>query len=897
MRPSGTIVLLFTDVEGSTRRWERYAGVMGEAMRRHDAAMQAAIESNGGYVFKTIGDAFCAAFSRVDQAISAALAAQRALAEADFSEVEGMRVRMALHVGICEERDGDYFGPVVNRVARLLSIGHGGQVLLSASATELAHGHLPAGVSLAEMGTHQLKDLSQPERVAALVAAGLRADAPPLRSLSTMANNLPQHLTPIIGREREALEIERALHESRVVSIAGAGGIGKTRIALQVAANAVDDFDDGVWFADLAPIADPALVAGTVASAAGFELPANQEPLAALAATLKTQRCLLVLDNCEHVMHSAAQLAETIVRLCPHVSILATTRERLGIPGESVYRLDTLDDASAVALFVVRAQAADQRFALSSGDVAVVTDICRRLDGIALAIELAAARVRLLPPKALLGKLDERFRLLTGGSRTALPRQQTMRALIDWSYDLLSEDERTVFRRLGVFAGGFTIDAASEAVADDDVESWDVLDRLSTLVDKSMVVCVEGERRRYRLLESIRQYALERLKEAGEEDRIRRAHACFFDALAVTAEAGMGVGSEAEWMATYEPDFDNFRSAIDWSLRNDAFAAVRIAGNLTRCWSYFGLDAEGLRHSEAALAAIGDRADAPEAFAAWLSIAIHARTMGATRRSLEAADRALAIAVASGDSARASEARATSGWPRFMIGDKEQARAELWDAVEYYRRQNRPMRRARALMNYAAAIDDPEAKRELLEEVVKCDLDSGWQRASLQADSNLAEEDCARGDFASAIERARRILNAFRERKSPLDLTGALSNIGSYLALAGAYAEARAAASEALHLAVSYEWHHYVGFCVQTIALADAAEGQLQLAAQLLGFVDRVLESLEGGRETTEAQVYDRLTGLLRAGLEDAEVGRACAAGRALSTEQACALALASVAP
>jgi predicted ATPase/class 3 adenylate cyclase len=888
MLPTGTIVLFFTDIEGSTRRWERHRDAMGVAVRRHDALMQAAIESNGGYVFKTIGDAFCASFARIDEALAAATLAQRDLDAADFADVDGIRVRMALHAGMCEERDGDYFGPVVNRVARLLSIGHGGQILLSASAAELAQSHLPPGTSLVEMGSHQLKDLSQPERVSALQSASLRSDAPPLRSLSTMANNLPQHLTALIGRERETLEIGRILHDSRIASIVGAGGIGKTRVALQVAADALDDFDDGVWFVDLAPVADPELVAGTVANAAGIESPANLDSLAALATALKNQRTLLVLDNCEHVMHAAATVADTLARLCRHVSILATTREPLGIAGESVYRLDTLDDASAVALFVIRAQSADQRFSLTGGDVPVVTDICRRLDGIPLAIELAAARVRLLPPKALLGKLDERFRLLTGGSRTALPRQQTMRALIDWSYDLLSESERTVFRRLGVFSGGFTLEAASDIVADEGIESWDVLDCLSTLVDKSMVVYVDGEHQRYRLLESIRSYALDRLGEAGEEDRIRAKHAAYFTELSATAEAGLGAGAESDWVAAYEPNFDNFRAAIDWTLRNDARAAVRLTGALTRCWSHFGLDAEGLRHSEAALAALGDGANGPEAWPAWMSIAIHTRTMGATRRCLDAGERAIAIAVANGDADRAAEARGVTGWPRYVLGDVEAAIAELREAVGYYRTAGRPNQLSRALMNYAAVVEDPVEKRALLEEVVRRDLHGGWQRTSLTAQSNLAEEDCANGDIASAVARSGSVVEICRTRKSPLDLANHLSNHACYLSLAGDYEAARSPALEALQLAVAYEWAHFTAFAVQTLALIAASEGSCTQAARLLGFVDRVLEELQAGRETTEARVYERLLGLLREGLDEEALARGIQAGRTLTTEQAC---------
>jgi predicted ATPase/class 3 adenylate cyclase len=657
LRPSGTVTLLFTDIEGSTRRWERHGEAMGAAVRQHDDLLRAAIESHGGYVFKTSGDMFCAAFTRTGEAVAAAVDVQRAMEAADFSAVEGMRVRVALHAGTCEERDGDYFGPSVNRVARLLSIAHGGQIVLSGAVAELAYDELPQDCATVDYGQHRLKDLSHPEHVFGLVADGLRGEFPPLRSLSMMANNLPRYLTPIIGREREIDEMTALLRESQVVTIVGAGGIGKTRTAVQVAAHAIDGTGDGVWFVDLAPISDPDLIASTVAGAIGAELPPNQDLTTALVTMLKPLHLLIVLDNCEHVLARAAALTEQIARACPRVGILATSRESLNVAGEVVYRLDTLDADSAVALFVSRAQQADQRFALAAGEASTVTDICRRLDGIALAIELAAARAHVMPLDVLLRGLDERFNLLPGGKRTALPRQQTMRALIDWSYDLLSDEERAVFRRLGVFAGGFTLEAAAAVVNDGPAEPWGIIEQVAALVEKSLVSRDAGSHR-YQLFESTRHYALHRLGEASEAERVRRAHGAYFGNLAASAAASVGRPGESEdaWLARYEPDLDNFRVALDWALVQDVDLAARIVGDLLEFWFHDHLFGEGLRWSEAALAALGDGVDEPIAAPVWIAIAQNAARVGAYPRGLEAGERSLAIARRVGDPGGIAEA-------------------------------------------------------------------------------------------------------------------------------------------------------------------------------------------------------------------------------------------------
>ncbi len=501
--PTGTVTFLFTDIEGSTTRWEHQRAAMQAALARHDDILRAAIEAHEGHVFKTVGDAFYAVFTSAPDALEAALAAQSPLqAEAWSEDVDTLRVRMALHTGTVQQRDGDYFGPPLNRVARLLSAGHGGQVLLSHVTRELVRDYLPPGAELRDLGEHRLKDLIRPEHVFQLVAPDLPADFQPLRTLDNRPNNLPLQLTPFIGRERE-LEVVRerlAQPDMRLLTLSGPGGTGKTRLGLQVAADLLDTFPDGVWFVNLAPISDPALVMPTIAATLGIAEVAGQSLLDTLKWYLRDKQMLLVLDNFEQVL-PAAPVVNDLLAAAPGLKVLVTSRALLGIYGEhdvavpplalpDLRRLPPLERLSqyeAVRLFIERAQAAKSDFAITGENAPAVAEICVRLDGLPLAIELAAARIRLLPPQALLQRLSSRLKLLTGGRRDLPARHQTLRGAIEWSYSLLDPVEQTLFARLAVFVGGRTLEAV-EAVcnADGDLEV-DVLDGLASLVDKSLV--------------------------------------------------------------------------------------------------------------------------------------------------------------------------------------------------------------------------------------------------------------------------------------------------------------------------------------------------------------------------------------------------------------------------
>ncbi|HEV2037257.1 MAG TPA: adenylate/guanylate cyclase domain-containing protein [Candidatus Eremiobacteraceae bacterium] len=629
--PTGTLTFLFSDIEGSTRRWELHRENMKAAIARHEELMQSAIAQQHGYVFKMVGDEFCCAFSTAHEALRAALDAQRALADEDFSAVDGLRVRMGVHTGNAQERDGDYFGPAVNRVARLMSVGHGGQVLLSGGTYELVRNDAPPDTAFTDLGLHRFKDLAQPEHVWQAAAGGIHVEFPPLRSLDTLPNNLPMQVTSFHGRENDVAVLKEELTAHRLITLLGPGGVGKTRLAVQVGADLLDRFPDGVWICDLAPIRDPQSVSSVVAKSLGISQ--LQGPLSddAIAQWLRHKQLLLILDDCEHVLDTIAALADAIHRGCPDIRLLATSRQALGVGGEKVVPLASLAvpeqqsdlapaqaiQFGAVALFVDRALLVDQSFRLDDRNAAMVAEICRRLDGIPLAIELAAARVKVMSIATLAQRLDERFKLLTAGSRTALPRQKTLSALIDWSYDLLSQPESVMFNRLAVFAGSFSLDAATQVCAGDGIDEADALDLLCSLADKSLVVVdTHREQERYRLLESTRQYGLEKLMASGERDRLERRYAEYYLGVAQDNEKSQSALPLSEWLATVERELANFRAVLEWALgkSRDATLGSSLAAALEMFWWHGGVEAEGRRWINAALNQI-DRGTQPDVVA------------------------------------------------------------------------------------------------------------------------------------------------------------------------------------------------------------------------------------------------------------------------------------------
>jgi predicted ATPase/class 3 adenylate cyclase len=601
--PSGTVTFLFTDIEGSTRLWEAHPQSMKPALARHDALLRHTIEDNGGYVFKTVGDAFCAAFPTALFALQAALQAQRLLIEQDWGETP-IKVRMALHSGAADERDGDYFGPPLNRIARLLSAGYGGQILLTAVTAELVRDHLPAGVSLVDLGPHLLKDLLEAETILQVVGHSLERDFPPLRTTERLCHNLPSRLTALVGRRKEVEGITALLRDPgvRLVTLTGMGGTGKTRLALQVATETAVTYRHGAAFVDLSPLIDPHGVARAVVNALNLPTSGQEEPESVLRSYLAHRQSLLLLDNFEQVI-AEAPFITSLLSGSAELQILVTSREPLRVSGEYEYPVppltlpvshngyglspDDLLQYEAIALFVDRARLVRPDFQLDAHNAGTVAAICARLDGLPLAIELAAARIRLFSPQALLERLNERLKTLNTGLRDVPVRQQTLRGAIDWSYLLLNPDEQILFRRLAVFSGGFGFETA-EAICGPGL-ALNIDTGLESLLNKSLLKRLDmaGGAVRFTMLETIGEYARERLVGSGELEEMRNRHAEYFHSLAADLGHEMRTHRQLEWFNRLEPERDNLRATLDYLLGGaDVARGAEMAAALSEYWLY-----------------------------------------------------------------------------------------------------------------------------------------------------------------------------------------------------------------------------------------------------------------------------------------------------------------------
>jgi predicted ATPase/class 3 adenylate cyclase len=598
--PSGTITFLFTDIEGSTQLWEKHPNEMKSALALHDSILRESIEFNHGVFIKTTGDGIHAVFEKAIDAVQAAAQAQQHLHarfNSDPSTSIRLKARMGIHTGEADLRDGDYYGQSLNRAARLMSVAHGEQILLSAVTCELAQEHLPADVFLLDVGEHHLKDLARPEHIYQLNVPGLPAEFPALKTINLFPNNLPLQLSSFIGREKEIEEIRKLITVNRMVTLTGSGGTGKTRLSIEVGRQELSSFVNGVWLVELAPLSDPAQIVPTMAQAFGLQ----ELPTASLANLLQDylrhKKLLLLLDNCEHLIEACARLADTLLHQCAGLKILASSREALGIAGEVAYHTPSLARFESTQLFIERARATNSGFRLTEDNEAAVAQICTRLDGIPLAIELAAARTRLLSVDQIAARLDDLFRLLVGGSRTALPRQQTLRALIDWSYDLLSNEEKALFRFASVFVGGWTFDAL-EAVSEDP----NVLENLEQLVNKSLVVTEErGSEMRYYLLETIRQYAREKLFDSKQVSAARDRHFFYFETLAETMWEVFRSADMLGWRHRADDEAENLRAAIEWGLDRLPEDTLRLAAYYCVIASWVSKQTEGIALVQSAL--------------------------------------------------------------------------------------------------------------------------------------------------------------------------------------------------------------------------------------------------------------------------------------------------------
>ncbi len=843
---AGTFTFLFTDIESSTRQWEADALAMSEALTRHDAVMRSAIASAGGEVFKHTGDGICAVFPSAAAGLAGAFAAQQELAGGP------LRVRMAVHTGTAEMRGGDYFGPTLNRAARIMAGAWGGQVLVSAATAELAGDLLPPGSELVDLGEHHLADLSRPERILQLHDAELDTEFPPLRTTSARRHNLPAALTRFVGREEELARLAGLLKNSRLVSVVGVGGAGKTRLATEASIRALPDFPDGAFLVELATVVDPDHVPAAVASALGALLGSEGALGVGLASYLERRRTLIVLDNCEHVIEAAAALAEVLLRRAPMVVVLATSREPLGVPGETVWRIPPLGGADALDLLCDRARTAEPGFAPAPADAQALERICTRLDGLPLAIELAAARLHMLSASEIATRLDDRFRLLTGGARTAVDRHRTLRATIDWGYELLDEDSQTLLRRLSVFAGGFDLSAA-EAVG-----GPDALDLLSGLVDRSWVAVEPpgGGTSRYRLIETIRQYSAEKLAEAGEAAAARQAHCDHFREL---AGGDHFIRDELPWIRAVRADRDNYRTAIEWAeSQDDGAAAIDMAVALGPALTLAEGDGESVDRLRRALAIGGD--GLPTARLRGLCYLAFALSINETRPGARAEARAAASEVLTLPCAAPDRRYHDIATMLLAMMDAAEhgatgsASRSVRQAFDALRESDRRMAiwAAQTQAWLAVAHEDSTTAERWFEESLGLAKDSGSFFADCHISSALAPLRAARGDGDGALALAEWAVSLSRQVDFPLNQVMALARLAETAILAGVPARAAEALSESLPLLRDTGSRHFAALSLELAAVVAAHHERCQAAARLLGAA-RAQDEITGQTDRIQA--------------------------------------------
>jgi predicted ATPase/class 3 adenylate cyclase len=931
--PSGTVTFLFTDIEGSTPLWERDPAAMQAAVAQHHAIVRGAIDAQGGQVFQIVGDAFQAAFPLAAPAVQAAVAAQRQLAAARWGATGPLRVRMGLYTGPAEPGGADYgYGTshTLNRVARVMSAAHGGQVLLGAATAELVHGRLAPGLYLKDLGQHRLKGLPQPQQLFQVIVPELPQNFPPLATQTPVSHNLPRPLTAFIGRERELALVQQALGQARLVTLTGPGGVGKTRLAMNAAAEALGAFRDGVWLVELAPVVDPARLVPTLAGVLDLREAPGLSLADQVADYLRAKQTLLILDNCEHLVADCAQLADQLLHACPALTLLASSREGLGIAGETVIpvpplalpeaadaSLDALARCEAVRLFVARAAAVQPRFALTERNAPAITQICRRLDGIPLALELAAARCAVFTPEQIAARLDDRFRLLAGGSRTALPRHQTLRALVDFSYDLLTEPERALLRRCAVFSGGWTLEAA-EAVN----PALDVLTWLPQLVNKSLVLADAGGAAsavgpaaagepRYRLLETIRQYAQEKLAAAGEADSARQQHAHYYLHYAVLANKEF-LGPEAlGWLQRLEAEHDNLRAALAWAVASEPETALRLADACSQLWSWHSYETEARSWCQAALAAAdrlpaaerlppvegeAGRARASARAGALATMAWAAITQGDHRAGRAAAAEAARLAREIGDPIQLSRSLNSLALALFFLNEPETALATALESVAISRQTGNKLALAMALSAVGWPTlwvqHDLAQAQAYYDESMALAREVGFPVASVLTIYRVAAAASQRGDLATARQKFQEAAALFRSLGNRRMAMASLSELAHGLRRHGQLEEAVALYRESLAGWQELGHRAAVAHELECLAFIAVAQGQTQRAARLFGAAETLRAMIDTPMTAEERAEYDLSLARLREQLDAATFTSALAEGRTLNLEQAIAYAL-----
>jgi predicted ATPase/class 3 adenylate cyclase len=906
-----TFTFLFTDIEGSTALLGRLGeGLYARLLADHHSLIRSGLASHGGREVDTQGDAFFAVFSSPRACVAAVLEMQQALAAHLWPAGEQVRVRMGIHAGEASQTAAGLVGLEVHRAARVAAVGYGGQVLLSEAAAALVRDALPPGAALADLGVHRLKDLGRPERIFQLQGAGLRAAFPPLRSLGNPAlpNNLPAQLATFVGREKELAEVRVLVASSRLVTLAGAGGSGKTRLGLQVAAGLLDGSGDGVWLVELAAVTGEDAVAAAISRALGLAARSAGPALEALLDALAPLDMLIVLDNCEHLIGACAKIAEAILTRCPRVRLLATSREPLGISGEIIYRVPPLslpapgDDnlaaagsSDAVALFIARARAQGAGLLVDEQTAPLLVSVCARLDGMPLAIELAAARLRSLSLAGLHDRLDQRFRLLTGGSRTALPRQQTLRATVDWSYSLLTSAEQLLLGRLSIFAGSFDLDAAEAVCGSGGIAAFDVADLLGSLVDKSLVVAEPaGTALRYRLLETIRQYAAERLAETDQAEvaAVAAAHCAHFLSVAEAAAPHLTGPDQGRWFARLADEQANLRRAADYAAGcpDETARVLRFAAALGRYWQVRSWNREALALLVPVLGRPEARAD-PRLFAAALvtaGVAAEQCDLPAARRI---AEQGVEFARQQGDDRLLIESLKILCNAHFFVGEPDQGLPLGQEAVERARQLGDDVLLGRALSSFlmTSSLIDPARSAQLFAEAIACTERSGDQLMTYYLHNNAGVHALRDGDLPAArahLERAAQLAQAIGLSRHHVPV-----NQGWVLCQEGNPDGARSKFEEGLRLARRNAERSGLAYSCNGLACLAAERGDWHRAAELHGAAQAFLDRTGERWQEPEARYRRDSLGQLRTRLGDEQFERAYAQGMALSHEEAIDLA------
>jgi len=919
--PTGNVTFLFTDIEGSTKLAQEYPDEMSSLLARHNEILSQAFEGNNGFVFRTVGDAYCVAFHRPEDAISAALDAQRLLNQEAWSPAP-IKVRMGIHTGAAQIEGGsDYSGySTLALVNRIMSAGHGGQILISKTVHEVFSNNFPDEIYLVDMGEHNLKDVFQPQHLYLLGAPDLPFEFPPLKTQKTVNHNLPVKLTSFIGREREREVIKTRLEDTRLLTLIGPGGTGKTRLSIQSGGELLPTFQDGVWLVELAPITDPGLIPQAIASVFGVRESPDRPLIEIIKDYLRAKSSLVILDNCEHLIEACAIIAEILIQACPNLKIIASSREALGISGEITYRVPSLLlpdltrvtrqallEYESVQLFVDRASLASPKFQLTDRNAFSVAQICHRLDGIPLALELAAARTRVLTVEQIAERLDDRFRLLTGGSRTALPRQQTLRALIDWSYDLLSDTEKALFRRLAVFIGGWTLEAAEAVCSGDGVDQYEVLDLLTQLVDKSLAHTDEGDGViRYLRLETIRQYAREKLLASDETVRVRHRHLDYYVNWAALQDESYINPQQEQVIRKVGLEYGNIRSALSWAVEGHLEKAMILVSSASITWPLIMLGRiteardwfEQINSKFESLSPLEQEANTGLASLRARVLNRYSQVLmnlGDHEASRSVVEESIKISRKSQDLQTLSEALGSLGHCALYAGDPDAALEAALEGIRICEREGflKELIWANdAMVHIYNLLGDKAEVRNYRERGSKILALAGVPIDPVDTEFDRALETINQQDFDRGVKHMDAAVEIMEANKDKYRLTSTQSHFAHSLRDQGAYQEALRYYRRTIQLWQDWGHRGAIAHQLECFAFISVASEQYVRAAKLFGAAESLREVTNSIRTPAEQNEFEEAKSRLQANMGEGEFNKAWEEGRSITMEQAIEFAL-----